>query len=176
LEGSRPDENFWLPDLRAGKPEALAHVYDAYARRLYGYLRSLGASRASAEDVLQDVFLRLVRKRPAPASVKSLRAYLFGAARSIFYRRRKGLFRKRENRIDASPGVFECKDEGISVEEAKSIEEALMQLPEAQREAVVMKIYGGLTFEEIAEVMKVSINTAASRYRYAIEKLREMLK
>ena len=175
MKGSWPEEASWLPDIRAGKPDAIAAIYDAYARRLYGYLRSLGASGPAAEDILQDVFLRLVRKRPAPASMKSLRAYLFGSARSEYYHRRRRFFKRRESQIDHLAGVFEATDETISVEEAKSIEEALLQLPAPQREVVMMKIYGGLTFEEIAEVMRVSINTAASRYRYAIDKLKKIL-
>ena len=175
MKGSWPEEASWLPDIRAGKPDAIAAIYDAYARRLYGYLRSLGASGALAEDVLQEVFLRLVRKRPAPSSRKSLKAYLFKAVRLEYFGWRRKLFRRKERRIEDLPCAFEAADEGLSVEEAKSIEEALLKLPGSQREAVVMKIYGNLTFEEIGEVMETSVNTAASRYRYAIEKLRKVL-
>ena len=53
---------------------------------------------------------------------------------------------------------------------------AVLELPEDQRETVILKIYAGLTFAEIAELGGVSLATAASRYRYALEKLAESLK
>ena len=55
------------------------------------------------------------------------------------------------------------------------LQRALLALPAEQREVVALKIDGGLTFAQIAQVMDVSINTAASRYRYALEKLRSSL-
>jgi RNA polymerase sigma-70 factor, ECF subfamily len=64
---------------------------------------------------------------------------------------------------------------GASPESAVAVEEALSRLPRAQREVVVMKVFGGLTFDEIAAAMGGSQNTAASRYRYGIEKLKAAL-
>jgi RNA polymerase sigma-70 factor (ECF subfamily) len=61
-------------------------------------------------------------------------------------------------------------------EAALSLQAALLELPEEQREAVMMRIWSGMTLEEIAVATGVSLNTAASRYRYALEKLRERLK
>jgi RNA polymerase sigma-70 factor (ECF subfamily) len=56
-----------------------------------------------------------------------------------------------------------------------ALETALASLPVEQREVVVLKVYEGLSFKEIAELTDISINTIASRYRYAIEKLRGVL-
>ena len=61
-------------------------------------------------------------------------------------------------------------------EEAQALETALQKLPPEQREVVVMKIWGGLKFEEIANEFNISQNTAASRYRYALEGLRKYIK
>jgi RNA polymerase sigma-70 factor (ECF subfamily) len=55
------------------------------------------------------------------------------------------------------------------------LEEALKSLPPEQREVITLKVDGGLTFAQIAEILKVNANTAASRYRYALEKLRRVL-
>jgi RNA polymerase sigma factor (sigma-70 family) len=60
-------------------------------------------------------------------------------------------------------------------ERRAAIDAALHKLPENQREVLVMKIWGGLSFPQIAEVLRISANTAASRYRYALAKLREQL-
>ena len=176
LKESRSDENDLLSEIKAGKKSSVVHLYDEYSRVLYGYVRSLGARHPQAEDVLHDVFLQLIRKPPAVSSLKELRSYLFGCARSRFFNWRRRFFTRKEMQSDNhSPDIFEIKGHATSVEDAKIIEEALLKLPLAQREVVIMKIHGGLTFEEIAEVTEVSINTAASRYRYAVEKLRELL-
>jgi RNA polymerase sigma-70 factor (ECF subfamily) len=55
------------------------------------------------------------------------------------------------------------------------IESALARLPEEQRAVLVLKTWGGLTFPQIAAALEIPANTAASRYRYAVEKLRELL-
>ena len=68
---------------------------------------------------------------------------------------------------------FDPKIEGN--ERANRLEEAVVQLPSEQREVVVLKVWGGLTFAQIAEQLDLSANTAASRYRYALTKLREAL-
>ena len=60
-------------------------------------------------------------------------------------------------------------------ERRAAIEEALSYLPETQREVLVMRIWGGLAFPQIAAVLQISDNTAKSRYRYAIAKLSEQL-
>jgi RNA polymerase sigma-70 factor (ECF subfamily) len=60
-------------------------------------------------------------------------------------------------------------------ERRAAIEAALGRLPEAQREVLVLKIWGGLSFPQIAAALDIPANTAASRYRYALTKLREQL-
>jgi RNA polymerase sigma-70 factor (ECF subfamily) len=61
-------------------------------------------------------------------------------------------------------------------EAALALQAALLELPEEQREVVVLRIWSGMTLAEVADLSGVSLNTAASRYRYALEKLRERLK
>jgi len=61
-------------------------------------------------------------------------------------------------------------------ERARLLQEALRQLPATQRDVVTLKIWGGLTFAEIAAALDVPANTAASRYRYALEELRKLTK
>ena len=169
------EERRWLSELSRGDVEALGAVYDAYARQLYAYARSLGSSEASAEDILQEVFLRLLRRAPKCSRIKSLAAYLFAMTRREFYRWGRRLLRRREIEPHDSAALFECAAQNSSVELVESLEEAISRLPRFQREVVMMKVFGGLTFEEIAEVMETSVNTAASRYRYAKEKLKKVL-
>jgi RNA polymerase sigma-70 factor (ECF subfamily) len=74
---------------------------------------------------------------------------------------------------DERAPLFACAVE--QDERRVSIESALAELPDPQREVVVMKIWGGLTFPQIAAALNVPNDTAASRYRYAVAKLREQL-
>ncbi|HYG34785.1 MAG TPA: sigma-70 family RNA polymerase sigma factor, partial [Clostridia bacterium] len=61
-------------------------------------------------------------------------------------------------------------------ERAQLIQEAMNRLPEIYREVVTLKVWGGLTFAEIADSLDISPNTAASRYRYGLEELRKLTK
>ncbi len=170
-----PQEKKWLSEIAQGNLDALGAIYDGYAAMLYGYARSLGARRPLAEDALQEVFLRLARRPATLSNVRNLRAYLFASVRREVFRwtRRRSL--RRETHVADPDPLFESAAGGISPAEALHVEEALSKLPMPQREVVVMKVYGLLTFDEIARVTRVSPNTAAGRYRYAVEKLRRML-
>jgi RNA polymerase sigma-70 factor (ECF subfamily) len=64
---------------------------------------------------------------------------------------------------------------GVDSDRAVRLEQALRALPAEQREVISLKVDGGLTFAEIAALLGVSANTAASRYRYALEKMRAAL-
>jgi RNA polymerase sigma-70 factor (ECF subfamily) len=78
-------------------------------------------------------------------------------------------------RIHDAPDVAAREPGGVAIEQAARLERALENLPVEQREIITLKVDGGLTFAEIASVLGISANTAASRYRYALEKLRTAL-
>ena len=84
---------------------------------------------------------------------------------------------KRRRRVDfRADGLLEIRDPRRGSDgERMAVEEALLQLPHEQREVIHLKVYAGMTFSEIGRLTEVSQNTAASRYRYAVEKLRELL-
>lgn len=169
------DESDLARELGRCDPEALGRVYDLYAARIYSYVRALGAAPTLAEDVLQEVFVKLARRSGQGSAVRNLKAYLFAAARNELSRWSTRLLRRGEIRPGHLTGLFEVAAPGMPADEAAAVEDALSLLPAAQREVVVMKVYGGLTFAEIADVMGRSVNTTASRYRYALEKLKILL-
>jgi RNA polymerase sigma-70 factor (ECF subfamily) len=163
-----------ISGLRRGDPTALEWLYDRYGEGLYRYALGLVASEADAEDILQEVFLRLAGMRRI--GVRSLRAYLFGAIRNeairIFKRRRK--HRSRYVPVE-DVALVEPAGEETDPEVTAAVNRALIRLPAAQREVVLLKVYEGLTFEEIAEITGSARDTGASRYRYAMKKLRAWL-
>ncbi len=156
--------------LVAGRDDAFAALYDCYGRSLYRVASTLLRSRHDAEDAVQEVFLGVVRSRTGIAKVESLRAYLFSALRHAVTRLAS------RQKPSASLGDEKAAAEiGLDPDLSAALERGLASLPEEQREVLSLKIDGELTFAEIASVLEISPNTAASRYRYALEKLRSVV-
>jgi RNA polymerase sigma-70 factor (ECF subfamily) len=128
----------------------------------------------AAEDGLQELFLNLARSRGKLGHVRSIRAYLFAMLRHAIWRR----FRRNgsgESTVDPATVFQRPGPRGLPEGAASDIESALAKLPAEQREVIVLKVYQDMTFPEIAEVTGASANTATSRYRYALDRLRTLL-
>ena len=160
--------------LAAGDPEAFAALYDRLAVRLFNTARTMTDSLPEAEDTLHDVFVELARSRDRLARITDLDAYVFTMLRHAVSRRRRR--RDGDRRAIDSIGRRRAEAGSFTTQPVELLDNALTTavagLPPAQREVLALKIDGGLTFAEIAAVIGTSINTSASRYRYALEKLR----
>lgn len=160
--------------LAAGEPAAYAALYARLARRLLRVAGAMLQDAAEAEDAVHDLFVALARGRERLAYVEDLDAYVFASLRHAIAARtdRRRFERRHWERLASIPVTAaqsaDAADEG-------EVSAALGALPPEQREIVVMKIDGGLTFAQIAQALSISPNTAASRYRYAMEKLRKLL-
>jgi RNA polymerase sigma-70 factor (ECF subfamily) len=137
------------------------------------FARQWSASQADAEDAAQDGFLKFWKTR---SQARDEVAYLYACVRGAAMDIGRG-DRRRENRqmAAAQPEQSAFEPSLENAERQAAIEAALGQLPGDQREVVVMKIWGGLTFAQIAEALGIPPNTAASRYRYALAKLETAL-
>jgi RNA polymerase sigma-70 factor (ECF subfamily) len=139
------------------------------------YLQAVLCSRHDAEDVLQAVFIRIVQKRHRLAKARRLDAYVYRIARNEAFRligRRK----KERSVEDVNESWLVVPQEKPEPNDlAEQLQTALACLPQSQREVIVMKIYRQKTFLEISRLLGISQNTAASRYRYGMEKLRTLL-
>jgi len=144
-------------------------LYDQHGPALVAYASTFVTDGAAAEDVVHQVFLRLLSEEVAMPDVPV--AYVYRAVRNAALNARRSGWRNAP--LDPENCVFEHR--GGDREAALGLQKALSDLPEEQREAVVMRMWSGLTLEEVAALSGVSLNTAASRYRYALEKLREKL-
>jgi RNA polymerase sigma-70 factor (ECF subfamily) len=137
--------------------------------------RQHARSLDEAEDAVQEGLMRAWQRRSA---VNDLRAYAFTCVRSAALDQGKSQRRRerREDRVrEAAPETGWLTAAPEQQETRAHLEAALKELPEQQREVVVMKVWGGLSFAQIGEAAGVPLNTAASRYRYALERLRELL-
>jgi RNA polymerase sigma-70 factor (ECF subfamily) len=161
-----------LPGLAAGREEAFASLYLREGAALLRVAFALLGCRADAEDAVQEVFVGLAGSRNL-ASVENLRAYLFTALR---HAAAKMAARCKADRREPLPDALAApQTQGLAAEAAARLERALAALPADRREVVALKIDAELTFREIAAVLGISPNTAASRYRYALNELRDIL-
>jgi RNA polymerase sigma-70 factor (ECF subfamily) len=161
-----------MRDARRGKTQRaeVERLYQLYGAGLLAYGCAITVDRATAEDVLQHVFLKLLHGDVELPEVA--RPYLYRAMRNAALNSRRRVLREVE--IDAGNSWFVGPP--ARTEETLTLQVELQELPEEQREAVVLHIWGQLTFEEVAEVTGVTLNTAASRYRYGLGKLRERMR
>ena len=150
-------------------------IWDHYAADLLGYLVSILCSRQDAEDTLQDVFVTIAKKRGSVASARLLKPYLFRLSRNVALNRIKKNRRMRERDYEASHWlVLDGEGEGPD-ERIDQVEAALARLPENQRSVVILKFYQNKTFRDIGDMLGISGNTAASRYRYGMDKIRDFV-
>lgn len=152
--------------------EPLAELYDAHGPRLFRYALMILADVAAAEDAVQEAFVHVARalRRTRPPEVSY--AYLATVVRNECF---TSLRKRRRSREEPLPLLIEREAPDAPEDERVILNAALAALPAEQREAIYLKVFEGMTFQEIADRCGVSINTAASRYRYATAALRRAL-
>ena len=149
--------------------ELLKSLYEKHGAALVAYARCSGLDFASAEDMVQQLFLKLLRGSGISPQIPL--AYLFRAVRNASLNRRRD--RHRETRLPESETWFVHAKADPA--ELLALQNALRKLSADQRETVFLRVWSGMTLQEVADVMETPLNTVASRYRYALEKLRELL-
>ena len=143
-------------------------LYDAKAARIIMYGRALGLSHAEAEDVLQETFLAVLQLGTLP---DRLDHYCLKVFRNRALDHRRGWLRRLARELE-SRRWFETAASDHREEPAMR---RLAELPPEQREVITLKIWHEHTFEEIGGLLGISPNTAAARYRYGLQKLRNRL-
>ena len=153
-------------------------TFDHLAPQLVLYARQLVDSKADAEDVVQQAFVRWWRRFPEGDS--SHIPLLYAAVRTIALDQRRSDHRRVNREAKSEIAVagenapaFDPRPE--QKETAAIVDKALQTLPEDQREVITLKLWGDLTFNEIAAMTGSSINTIAGRYRYALQALHKKL-
>jgi len=160
-------------------PSDLERLYDAHAQAIFAFILNLTRSEAETRDVLQEVFVKLASRPELLGEVRDERGFLLrlGHNLALDLMRRRGARERRHEQFAAEADVvFETSHEIDEQSFRNALSEALDTLPVEQRAVAHLKLWEGFTFEVIAETLDISPNTAASRYRYAIDKLRERLR
>jgi RNA polymerase sigma-70 factor, ECF subfamily len=155
----------------------IRELHDAHGRSLFRYALALTCSADDAEDVVQEVFVRVAKDWERFRSVRNVKAYLVSSTRNATYR----ILKSRWRRESLHEAVAVELTAGCSLDpEAASVQSIMLRdvfarLPADQRDVVILKVVCEMTFQEISDAIGVSLNTVAGRYRYGIEKLRRAL-
>lgn len=176
-----------LSDFVAGNNSALEVLYKRYERKVYTYILLMVRKPQLAEDILQETFIKAIKsvKEGKYSETNRFGSWLMRIAHNLVidqFRQNKQ-YRIVSNNdfpmdIFSTPRFAEATVEQRLVYERVLYEvRALIDfLPDDQREVVMLRFYGDLSFKEIAEITNVSINTALGRMRYALINLRKMVK
>jgi len=188
LDGERSDEDLMLA-FGAGEAAAFDQLVARHKRGLYNFLLRSVHNQSRAEELLQEVFLRVIRAKDRYQRTARFTTWIYTIARNLCvdesrrqkFRRTLPLEAKRKGRgEDSGLSILDVTEAGEvgtdSASEAPKIRErvaaAIENLPDDQREVFVMRQFGGLSFKQIGEAVGAPENTVKSRMRYALEKLR----
>jgi RNA polymerase sigma-70 factor (ECF subfamily) len=163
---------------KSGDADGLRGIYEKYKDDLLSIAFALLHNAADAEDILHEVFVNFAKGINEFELYGSLRKYLIKCMISRIHDRwRSKLYevRELERGVDLASPQKRPEEEAMEAEEAERMTAALARLPFQQREVVVLHLLGDMKFREIATMQDVSINTAQSRYRYGLEKLKAVL-
>lgn len=140
------------------------------------YARQQARCEADAQDLVQEAAVECWRRRPANGSPALPLAYATIRRRAIDLARSSDRRAAREHAaLDDGPQAW--FDQSLEERErGRALQQALAALPEIHREVITLKVWGGLTFEQIGDALEIPSNTAASRYRYGLEQLRGAVK
>lgn len=163
--------------IRNDDPYALTLIYDLLGQKLFGYAVGLVNSKPDAEDIVQDLFIKIAEQRNKIARAGNISAYIFRMASNLVMdclrkrqKEKKMLFEGDFLLVKAGNGNREEYEKDLS-----RLQLAVAGLPPEQKDVVFMKYFQGMTLDEIADLRDVSINTVASRSRYGLEKLRTFM-
>jgi len=173
------EEKLLVWRLNRGDASALSEIYENYRNDLLRLAASMLTDVASAEDVVQDVFVKFAGSARTFRLTGSLKGFLATCVANGARNKLKSAVRRKTTGLDEAMGLA-SQTKGperwlICSDEFDRVSDAMAQLPFEQREVVTMHLYGEMPFKDVAHWQKTSIKTVQSRYRYGLTKLRSLL-
>jgi len=165
-------ENFEIADWKT--------IFDQYGSKMLLFARQFVPNQADAEDIVQDAFRRYWKSNHLEG--ENTISLLFGSVRwaALDHIRQNERRRKRETLASQDDRALnDCHMFERSIEKTElsdQVEAALQRLSDSQRQIVVLKVWGEMTYEQIGQTLGISQNTASSRYRYALDALRRVIR
>jgi len=174
--------------LRVGKRDekAFEELIEIHQGAVIGTVSKMLGNTSDAEDIAQQVFIRLWKSAPRYQPKAKFTTYLYTIMRNLVFNESRRRNRKKEQSIEAREDDFHLQtaddqtptpaDAALHEELQKAVDQAIADLPEKQRLAVILRRYEGLPYEEIAQVLGLSISAVKSQLFRARNVLRESLK
>ena len=160
-------------------PADIERLYDEHAQALFAFLLNFTRDHEDTRDVLQEIFVKLARQPELLRAARDERGFLIRLAHNAaidLMRRRSTRARNHEQFGEEIISPFASTADPDEAAFRAELSAALGELPSDQRAVVHLKLWEGLTFEQIADALEIPLNTAASRYRYGLDKLRARLR
>lgn len=155
----------------------IERLYDAHVTKLFAFVLNLTRSEADTKDILQQVFCNLARDPNIIRGLRNPGAFLAKMAyRLVIDQHRRTEVRERHAADTDHVEIFAPSADPDETAFRQALTDAMAALPEEQRAVLHLKLWENLTFEQIADVLTIPDNTAASRYRYGLDKLRSHLR
>src|SRR5712671_6459554 len=167
---SAPDEDLML-EVRNGAGESLGVLFDRYQAPLYNFYSKLTGDRVLSEDLVQEVFLRILKYRQSYRPGTPFRAWIYQIARNA----RVDHFRRAPRQVALNPEMLPPVLPGDSAQhgqEAELLHRALMQLPEEKREILILSRFQELKYDEIAQMLGCETGTVKVRVFRALKDLK----
>jgi RNA polymerase sigma-70 factor (ECF subfamily) len=167
---SETDEELML-QVREGAEETLGVLFDRYHAPLFNFYTKLTGDRTLSEDLVQEVFLRILRHRKTFRVGTPFRAWIYQIARNA----RIDHFRKSRPQVPFEPEMAPAVDTGDpaqQLQESELLHRALMELPEEKRELLVLCRFQELPYEEVARLVGCGVATVKVRIHRALQELR----
>lgn len=173
-----------------GEPRAFDVIFERYHPQIYNFARKQMNSPESIEDVVQEVFLRVFKSAKNFDTERKFSSWLYRIALNEIKRHWKrsqarqtyslnaplgdesGDAERQDYLPDERPAAAELAESDLF---SRDLRKLIDRLPEKQKTVVLLKVYQGLTFEQIAEICECPLSTVLSRMRYAVSKLRRWL-
>lgn len=167
------DEKELVCRAKLGDKEALNEIVDIYYDEIYRFLYRRMGNKAAAEDVTQDTFIKFIKNLPYYKEKNKLKSFLFTIAintsNDYFRRYKQELFFLTLDNICEEI----TEDKTLQKEDALIVREAVLSLPDIQRDVIILRFYHDLKIKEIASIQKVPVPTVKTRLRRALKALKE---
>jgi RNA polymerase sigma-70 factor (ECF subfamily) len=165
-----------MRQVRGGRTVALATLFERHHARVYGYCLRMTGNRSAAEDLVQDVFMKMLKYKATFKDDSELVPWMFGIARNSCLAHLK---RRAADHVPATPAIEDAATEEAHEEphderQSELVRQALLRLPAERREVLVLSRFEYKSYDEIARVLDCSVGAVKVRVHRAMKQLREI--
>jgi RNA polymerase sigma-70 factor (ECF subfamily) len=172
MKNSLPDEEL-MSQVRSGVGEMLGVLFDRYQMPLFNFFYKMTGNRTMSEDLVQEVFFRILKYRLSYRLGTPFRAWMYQIARNA----RVDFFRRQRPEVswepELEPAVVQ-QDSAQQRQETEMLYRALLQMPDEKKEVLILSRFQGLKYEEIAQLLGCEVNTVKTKVHRALQELREL--